>query len=800
MNSDSSSSLEVPYALDLCSNHGDKNNKSNNNSSNNDNDDDDESSGISFESPGRQQGREPLRAGDVIAYTSPVFTAGAAYGRREATVVGVDPDHPNFPLVLDNCECLPWDTFVQRIGEFYKGTVRPHPGRQRPIAGFLLKASAGKSRTLLAATFQRKSMKYKGVLQTLEKDAMRAYAGASSNKRSQFQSRLFPTIPRRQSESFKGRKKSVDHAKCDGVVKSNRTQECKKRFLSDDSSSVSSIDRQTMKNAQQKRQKSPPMANKHRRHENKQHGRQSAATPSCRGLRLDLLDDSSSDCASDSSSVVISYLTKPLRISPAKERENPPKSASPESTSTKSTSQASTPSDSDDSSSSIRQTVKSPKIKEPTTKKNVSPTMLSFSKQNNHKPDFQRTKQHPLTSSTKEELLLGRQGVSISLDKPATNMLSNTIGHHPTTRCQEKLFTDSDTDSSVEVTRPGTILTTSAQKKVPRLIPKQDVRPSRVSRTHDATSVPTKFHSVCRGKDHSMLDNNTSQVTARNRHTMDMPDHFHSLSRKIQSKLQAEIEDMESESDDDDMLCMTRGNIHTSNARKECRIREQIHGSNKMNDPRSLNLSCRIAVSPYSTFNAKVASLRHDALRSDNSHKWLVNGESDWSPGKGRFRGQHIGNSKPGLESAISSERGLTKAKPVHHERPTSPLYLSSASKSRSQKSKDAHSNQKRKRDCLLESTSEDEGSTFFRPQTPTKKKKHTVSTSWSSDCEVDSPQCPPIRSHSRKTRLSLTDMKTSASSAGHVFAFVDEVSQIDTKRNISLSKAARKKRNIQVL
>lgn len=182
--SESSSSLEVPYALDLSS--------------------DDESSSCGFTSPGRQDGREPLRAGDVIAYTCPVFTAGAAHGRREATVVGIDPTHSDFPLVLDNCECLPSDTFVQRIGEFYKGKVRPHPGRQRPITSFLLKPSGGTTRKILAATLQQKAMRYKGTMQSLERDAMRAYTGASSlapreKEQAKFKCGLFPTVPKRRS-------------------------------------------------------------------------------------------------------------------------------------------------------------------------------------------------------------------------------------------------------------------------------------------------------------------------------------------------------------------------------------------------------------------------------------------------------------------------------------------------------------------------------------------------------------------------------------------------------------------------
>lgn len=163
--SDGSSELEVPYALDFSCDEKIRN------------DSDSSDSGICFESPGRQKAREPLRAGDVIAYTSPIFTAGAAHGERRATVIGVDPTQADFPLVLDNCESLPWDTFIQRVGEFYKGQVRPHPGRRKLISSFLLKASKQSNKTLLASVMQNRAAKVKGAMQRLERDAVRAYAG-----------------------------------------------------------------------------------------------------------------------------------------------------------------------------------------------------------------------------------------------------------------------------------------------------------------------------------------------------------------------------------------------------------------------------------------------------------------------------------------------------------------------------------------------------------------------------------------------------------------------------------------------
>jgi hypothetical protein len=86
--------------------------------------------------------REPLRPGDVIEYTCPVFVSGHASGHRVAVVLCTNPEHPDFPIVLDNAEVLPRDTSIKRIGEYIQGEVHAHPGVFRPLDLFLLSKSS----------------------------------------------------------------------------------------------------------------------------------------------------------------------------------------------------------------------------------------------------------------------------------------------------------------------------------------------------------------------------------------------------------------------------------------------------------------------------------------------------------------------------------------------------------------------------------------------------------------------------------------------------------------------------------
>ena len=57
---------------------------------------------------------EPIRPGDCLLYYSPVFAAGDKRGKREATVISVDPKR-NPILMLSNSEHLPENTQVCRV-------------------------------------------------------------------------------------------------------------------------------------------------------------------------------------------------------------------------------------------------------------------------------------------------------------------------------------------------------------------------------------------------------------------------------------------------------------------------------------------------------------------------------------------------------------------------------------------------------------------------------------------------------------------------------------------------------------
>ena len=114
------SQLEIPYEMNYDLPKG---------ADDDDDDDSDEAPGI--ESPDRvkaQNRREPLRPNDIIFYTCPVFIAGTIAGERRAVVLGTNPNHNKFPLILDNSEQLPWDTTIQRIGEYHKGEIYEHHG------------------------------------------------------------------------------------------------------------------------------------------------------------------------------------------------------------------------------------------------------------------------------------------------------------------------------------------------------------------------------------------------------------------------------------------------------------------------------------------------------------------------------------------------------------------------------------------------------------------------------------------------------------------------------------------------
>ena len=55
------------------------------------------------------QNCEPMKPGDVLLYYTHLYPAGDERGRREATVIDIDPKGKPI-LTLSNSECLPDDT------------------------------------------------------------------------------------------------------------------------------------------------------------------------------------------------------------------------------------------------------------------------------------------------------------------------------------------------------------------------------------------------------------------------------------------------------------------------------------------------------------------------------------------------------------------------------------------------------------------------------------------------------------------------------------------------------------------
>jgi hypothetical protein len=78
---------------------------------------------------------EPLRPGDVIVYSHPLYVAGSVHALRETRVIGTDPTQPII-LTLSNGEFLPAEHYVKRIKEMKNGSLVPHAGVSRRIENF----------------------------------------------------------------------------------------------------------------------------------------------------------------------------------------------------------------------------------------------------------------------------------------------------------------------------------------------------------------------------------------------------------------------------------------------------------------------------------------------------------------------------------------------------------------------------------------------------------------------------------------------------------------------------------------
>ena len=104
----------------------------------NDNDDDDETletpyyQSFAFEGASQLQpllgtskaNQEPLRPGDVIQYTHPMYVAGNRAGHRVSQIMAIHPHRPEFVLDLDNGELLPKDHRIKRVQEYVSNKTK----------------------------------------------------------------------------------------------------------------------------------------------------------------------------------------------------------------------------------------------------------------------------------------------------------------------------------------------------------------------------------------------------------------------------------------------------------------------------------------------------------------------------------------------------------------------------------------------------------------------------------------------------------------------------------------------------
>ncbi|KAL3929573.1 MAG: hypothetical protein SGBAC_012147 [Bacillariaceae sp.] len=142
--------------------------------------------------------REPLRVNDIISYTPSVFTMGTNV--KQAVVLGVWPSVKSFPLILDTADMLPWDTHIQRIGEFYDGQIYKHPGRIKQLSSFRLYQGGTEDVTI---GMKKQASNFKQMLHEIQQRAMATLRGeVNSPPRSQ--------SPGWNSEKAKYRKQEVD--------------------------------------------------------------------------------------------------------------------------------------------------------------------------------------------------------------------------------------------------------------------------------------------------------------------------------------------------------------------------------------------------------------------------------------------------------------------------------------------------------------------------------------------------------------------------------------------------------------
>ncbi|CAB9506152.1 expressed unknown protein [Seminavis robusta] len=120
--------------------------------------------------PAKKVQEEPLRPGDIIEYTNPLFVAGSKQGRRVAQVLAVK-SRGDFVLELDNDELLPNDTRIRRVREFRDNRLFQHAGIYRQVEDFKLVAGRLTNEKFL----QRKVQKIKKILEEGSKEAQKIF-------------------------------------------------------------------------------------------------------------------------------------------------------------------------------------------------------------------------------------------------------------------------------------------------------------------------------------------------------------------------------------------------------------------------------------------------------------------------------------------------------------------------------------------------------------------------------------------------------------------------------------------------
>jgi len=177
---------------------------------------------------------EPLRPGDIIQYTSPIFVFGDRRGQRIAMVISTDPNREPM-LVLDSGDVLPDNIIIKRVQVLEKGRLFPHQGCARCIEKFILKKRALKGDFSFRAGIKKESDRIACILdKNMNAFQKRAEADgfAPMDMMNYAQRKLGPSDPQKHKVGAKMKQK-VPHLTID-LTEGKRT----KHFESDSKGSI----------------------------------------------------------------------------------------------------------------------------------------------------------------------------------------------------------------------------------------------------------------------------------------------------------------------------------------------------------------------------------------------------------------------------------------------------------------------------------------------------------------------------------------------------------------------------------